>query len=113
MHDVPKRENESGARSSAGCERCKQLEAKLQELELERSELRLALARERERANALRLAYPVVQPGPQQPAFSPPGGRPPLRYRLVDAVNDSIKQRFPDIHRAAKDAGSSVLARLK
>ncbi|MDC0708314.1 hypothetical protein POL68_07505 [Stigmatella sp. ncwal1] len=108
---MPKRENENDARASVGCERCEQLDARIHELELERSDLRLALARERERANALRLAYPAVHPSPLQ--ASVPGGRAPLRHRLVDALNDSLKHRFPDIHRAAKDAGSSVLTRFR
>ena len=107
-------ENESTAGASAACERCKGLEARIRDLELERSDLLLALARERERANALFLSYPASAPAAS--AVPPPAavvGKPPLRHRLVDAVNNSLKRQFPDVHRAARDMGASLLHKLK
>ena len=105
-------DNESTAGAKAACERCQGLEARIRDLELERGDLLLALARERERANALFLAYPpTFQAATAQPAA--PVTRPPLRHRLVDALNNSLKRQFPDVHRAAKDAGASLLHKLK
>jgi hypothetical protein len=109
---VSKQDNENTAGAKAACERCKGLEARLRDLELERSDLLLALARERERANALFLAYPPTF----QTASAPPPApvtKPPLRHRLVDALNNSLKRQFPDVHRAAKDAGATLLHKLK
>lgn len=109
---MPTQDNETTAGAKAACERCKGLEARIRDLELERSDLLLALARERERANALFLAYPPShQAANVQPAAQP--AKLPLRHRLVDAMNDSIKRQFPEIHRAAKDAGAALLHKLK
>ncbi|HEX8699178.1 MAG TPA: hypothetical protein VF815_10105 [Myxococcaceae bacterium] len=106
-------DNESTAGAKAACERCKGLEARIRDLELERSDLLLALARERERANALFLAYPASPQAPSAAPAAPVVGKPPLRHRLVDAVNNSLKRQFPDVHRAAKDVGASLLHKLK
>jgi hypothetical protein len=98
--------------ADAAVERCKQLEARVRALELERSDLLLALARERERANALFLAYPpTFQVASVQPAAQPT--KLPLRHRLIDALNEGLKRQFPEIHRAAKDAGTTLLHKLK
>ncbi len=111
---MPNQDNESTAGAKAACERCQGLESRIRDLELERRDLLLALARERERANALFLAYPTSTQAPSaQPAAAAPVTRPPLRHRLVDALNDSLKRQFPDVHRAAKDAGASLLHKLK
>lgn len=105
-------ENPSTIGADASAERCKQLEARVRALELERSDLLLALARERERANALFLAYPpTFQVASVQPAAQPT--KLPLRHRVVDALNESLKRQFPEIHRAAKDAGATLLHKLK
>lgn len=110
---MSKQDNENTAGAKAPCERCKGLEARIRDLELERSDLLLALARERERANALFLSYPAP-PAAAASAPSPAAPvRPPLRHRLVDALNDSLKRQFPDMHRAAKDAGATLLHKLK
>jgi hypothetical protein len=111
---VSNQDNESTAGAKAPCERCKGLEARIRALELERSDLLLALARERERANALFLSYPAAaQAAPAQTVAAPVGGRPPLRYRVVDALNNSLKRQFPGVHRAARDAGASLLHKIK
>ena len=109
---MSKQDNESTAGARAPCERCPGLEARIRDLELERSDLLLALARERERANALLLSYPAAVATPSAPPAAAPT-RPPLRHRLVDALNDSLKRQFPDMHRAAKDAGATLLHKLK
>ncbi len=105
-------ESTAGAKAAA-CERCKGLEARIRDLELERGDLLLALARERERANALFLAYPAPAQAPSAAPAAPVVGKPPLRHRLVDAVNNSLKRQFPDVHRAAKDVGATLLHKLK
>ena len=111
---MSKQDNENTAEARATCERCKGLEARIRDLELERSDLLLALARERERANALFLSYPAPPAAPSAPAPAAAAPtRPPLRHRLVDALNDSLKRQFPDVHRAAKDAGATLLHKLK
>lgn len=104
-------ENESTGDKAPSCEGCKRLEARIQQLELERSDLLLALARERERANALFLAYPPVNAHVAQAQGMPQTL--PMRYRVIDALNASLKNRFPDIHRAAKEAGATLLHKLK
>jgi len=111
---VSNQDNESTAGAKAPCERCKGLEARIRDLELERGDLLLALARERERANALFLSYPApAQAASAQPAAALAEGKPPLRHRLVDAVNNSLKRQFPGVHRAARDAGASLLHKIK
>jgi hypothetical protein len=110
---VSNQDNKSTAGAKAACERCKGLEARIRALELERSDLLLALARERERANALFLAYPSPPQAPSAQPAAPLVGKPPLRHRLVDALNDSLKRQFPGVHRAARDAGATLLHKLK
>ena len=97
----------STSATSDECERCGAMEARIQDLEQERSDLLLALARERERANALFLAYPPATLAPSgAPAHAAgPTGPLPLRYRLVDKLNDTVKRGLPVVHIAAKPAG--------
>lgn len=84
----------------SSCERCRHLDARLEALQIERDELLLALARERQRANSLLLQFPTLPPL----ACAPPvnQGTPPLRYRVADRINDSIKRLLPFAHGAAK-----------
>jgi hypothetical protein len=82
------------------CERCRQLEERAAMLQLERDELFLAVARERERANAILLEFPnppqIVQ------VHAAAAGPAPLRHRVVDRLNDSVKALLPFAHVAVK-----------
>jgi hypothetical protein len=83
----------------SSCERCKELERRLEVLQAERDELVIAVARERQRANAVLVQFPtapVMVPAPVAVAD------PPLRHRIADRINDSVKRLLPFAHTAAK-----------
>ncbi|MER2562820.1 MAG: hypothetical protein ABTQ32_18985 [Myxococcaceae bacterium] len=69
----------------------------------ERDAALLELARERELTNALRLQLRADQPTnvPRYPAGTGLGPA-PLRYQLVDKVNESAKRALGPMHGAAK-----------
>ena len=66
------------------------------------------------RTGALFLAYPPATLAPSgAPAHAAgPTGPLPLRYRLVDKLNDTVKRGLPVVHIAAKKAGP-LLRKLK
>lgn len=94
----------------ANCERCKQLEARLAAVEMERDELSLALARERQRANAIFLQFPT-QPTTVTVQV-PVREEAPLRHKVVDRLNDQVKKMLPFLHVAAKRA-ANLTSKLK
>jgi len=104
--------------ASVDCEDCKRLQAEVGRLVEQ-------LADARERANALYVAFPPQEPmpapppaaaaafAPEQPAPAPAPATPPepvaprpvpLRYRLVDSLNDSFKRYLGPLQRVAKKA---------
>lgn len=93
--------NQTPAVAPTMCERCKQLEERANLLQHERDELMLAVARERQRANAVLLEFPT-QPLVVQVQASAAKGPLPLRYRVADKVNDSVKGLLPFAHVAVK-----------
>ncbi len=90
--------------SDTACAACEQ---RLEEALRQRDEALRLLAIERERANALRVGLSVGRS--VGPAWAPTDGEPvPLRYAVVDAVNDTLKGQWSSLHRL----GKGVLARL-
>jgi hypothetical protein len=96
--------------AASPCPGCERLEERVQELLVEHESLVKALARERERANALFLAYPPQVATPSHVPMSAPQNDVPMRYRVVDSLNENFKRRLPGIHRFARRAISFVRA---
>jgi hypothetical protein len=97
--------------SATTCSSCAQMQGRVRELLSEREALVKALAREKERANALFLAYPPqVAPQSSQPPMAPPRGEIPMRYRVVDSLNENFKRRLPALHQFTRRAISFVRA---
>jgi hypothetical protein len=105
---VTRSKHPSADPSAPACPRCESLEERIQELTAEHASLLKALVREKERANALFLGYPPqVATRPSVPP-SPRAGEVPMRYRVVDALNENFKRRLPALHRFARRAISFV-----
>jgi hypothetical protein len=86
------------------CPSCAALVWQIHELESEREALLRALGEERERSNSLFVGYPS-QALPQVVADEKP-----LRYQLVDKLNETIKTRIPpSVFRAVR----GTVARLR
>jgi hypothetical protein len=108
--DVTPPEHPSVDPSSSPCPGCEQLEERVQDLLVEHESLLKALAREKERANALFLAYPPQVATPSPTPLSPPQNDVPMRYRVIDSLNENFKRRLPSVHQFARRAISFVRA---
>ena len=86
------------------CARCNELEKRVQALEFEREHLLAQVAQEKARADALFVSFPPLSPNAHPPP--PLSTELPLRYKLVDALNDTIKRKLPGAHRLVKRAGN-------
>lgn len=90
------------------CAECETLKAQVLELRRNRDQALLELAQERERSEALRLNFPTDSHylGTHQAAIDLP-----LRYLVVDRVNEVLKSRFRFLHSGAKSS-TALLTRL-
>lgn len=91
---------------TAACARCKELEAQLTLLQLERQNLLEQVALERQRADALYVAFPPQSRDEAAQAAAQATEKlradSPLRYQVADAVNDAMKRVLPGAHRLVR-----------
>jgi hypothetical protein len=92
-----------GQQQKPGCPECEALRAEVEELRTSREDAVLALAKERELFEALRSKYSNAE------RFVRTAQQPPLRYVVVDKLNDLIKARFEALHRRTKAATAFLL----
>lgn len=87
------------------CAKCRDLEAQVFRLAMERQHLLEQVARERMRANALYLAFPpqTYDEGSAPPP-PPAASQVPLRYQVADAINEVVKRVLPGAHRAIRSS---------
>jgi hypothetical protein len=89
--------------AQAPCAGCLQLRGEVARLLEDRDRLLLELARERERSAALLLSWPP----------EPTDLGPPLRHRVVDALNERLKRHLPAAHVRLKGTALRLLRRAK
>lgn len=94
-------------RAKTECADCETLKAQVLELRRNRDQALLELAQERERSEALRLNFPTDSHyvGTYQAAERIDV---PLRYLVVDRVNEMVKSRFRFLHSGAKSSTALV-----
>jgi hypothetical protein len=98
----------SGAREEPkpACPECAALDAQLQELRISRDDALLALAKERELLEALRVKHSRAESYGR-------AEEPPLRYVIVDQLNQALKDRFQILHLGARRLTAFLLGSTK
>jgi hypothetical protein len=89
------------------------LEAQILELRRSRDEVRgeLATAKATLSAHLLSCPFQFTPAQEEVTAYLRHGG--PLRYRVVDALNDGIKDRLPGVHQGFKNSASFLTRKLR
>jgi hypothetical protein len=91
------------------CSNCERLELELARAVKDRDEALLEVARAKEISNALRL---LARHGTQELALGKVRGA-PLRYVVVDEVNDTLKTILGPMHGQAKKAVTAAVGAIK
>lgn len=92
-----------------GCLNCAELRAQLEHLRESRDSALLSLAQEHELANALRLAFPTSRDALAAATPVTGYGTRPLRYAVVDELNERVKKYLKPVHSVSKRITSAML----